>query len=126
VHTDNNPKDIFEVPLDVFTQSNYVNMISAYVAAQETVKGWKSLSKPPDKLLTFIYTGNCANVMTLSPLVDLSVGKAGTAAFVAAAAEAYTEENFRYVPFILQLGTLQKDIFLTDACSKVLLCGPET
>ncbi|KFA80360.1 hypothetical protein S40288_10009 [Stachybotrys chartarum IBT 40288] len=31
-HQENNPKDVFEVPLDVFTRSAYVNIISGYVA----------------------------------------------------------------------------------------------
>ncbi|KAL2205195.1 NAD(P)-binding protein [Sarocladium strictum] len=96
VHTDNDPKDALEVPVDTFTRSTFVNLISAYAAAREAVQAWKSMSKY-DTNLTFIYTGNCGNTIPLAPLLDLSVGKAGSANFVAIASEAYKEnDNFRF------------------------------
>lgn len=79
----------------MFTTSAHVNFISAYVAAQETVKGWKSLSGSEDKL-TFIYTGNCGNVVPLPSLMDLSVGKAASAGLIATAAESYRAQQYRY------------------------------
>lgn len=70
-----------------------VNIFNSYVAAQEAVKGWKELS--PQAKPTFIYTGNCANTTPLVSLVDLSIGKSGAAAFIAVAAEAYQDRNFK-------------------------------
>lgn len=124
VHTDNDPKDAFEVPVDTFTKSTFINLISAYAAAREAVQEWKAMSKSETKL-TFIYTGNCANSIPLVPLVDLSVGKAGSANFVAIAAEAYKEnENFRCVASSqLHAGTVVLTTFVSY--EKVLLRRPE-
>jgi hypothetical protein len=81
--------------VNIFTRSTFINLISAYAAARKTVQGWKSMSKSETNL-TFIYTGNCGNTIPLTPLLDISVGKAGSANFVAIAAEAYKEnDNFR-------------------------------
>ena len=73
-----------------------MNMISVYAAAQKAVAEWKSLTNLPIRP-TFIYTGNCCNVIPLSGLMDLTVGKAGSASIIAMAAKAYEENKFRYV-----------------------------
>ena len=95
VHTENDPKNTFEVPLDDFMRHNHVNMISAYAAAQKAVEGWTTIATSTANP-TFIYTGNCCNVTPLSGLVDLTVGKAGSASFIEMAAEAFKADNFRY------------------------------
>jgi hypothetical protein len=69
------------------------NFFSAYVAAQEAVKGWKTL--PSDSKPTYIYTGNCGNVIPLTPIMDIGAGKAASAAFIGVGAESYKDQNFR-------------------------------
>jgi NAD(P)-dependent dehydrogenase (short-subunit alcohol dehydrogenase family) len=94
-HVENSPTDVFEVPLDVFKKNVAVNIFGAYAAAQEAVKAWEGL--PQSASPTYIFTGNCANVDPIVPLMDLSVGKSGAAAFVAVAAEAYRSKHYKYV-----------------------------
>ncbi|WZH50271.1 uncharacterized protein QYS62_011515 [Fusarium acuminatum] len=90
----NNPTDIFEVPLGFFKSSTAVNIFSAYAAAQEAVKGWKELL--PSSKPTFIYTGNCENVAPIPALMALGVGKAGAAAFIEIAAKVYKHKGYKF------------------------------
>jgi len=56
-----------------------VNVVSAYVAAQQAVIGWETLPKEVEK--TFIYTGNITNVsiLPMPMMMNLGVGKAASA-----------------------------------------------
>lgn len=57
-------------------QLNYdlaVNVTSAYVAAQEAVKGFATL--PDDLPKSYIYTANGLNMMPMPRLVSLGLGK---------------------------------------------------
>jgi hypothetical protein len=85
--------DPFEIPLDTLKESESVNVLSSYVAAQQAVKGWKTL--PANTKPTYIYTGNCANTVPLPIFTDLAVGKCGAAGFIAIAADAYKPQEFR-------------------------------
>ncbi|KAJ4245485.1 hypothetical protein NW762_013994 [Fusarium torreyae] len=90
----NNPKDVFEVPLDFFKKAAAVNIFGAYAAAQEAVKGWQEI--PSSSKPTFIFTGNCANVAPQPVIMTLGVGKAGAAAFMEVAATAYKDKGYKF------------------------------
>lgn len=86
---------IFSIPTARFSHDLNVNTISAYAAAQSAVAGWESLPKETKK--TFIYTGNMLNVAVLPvPLmVDLGVGKAGSAYWIGVADATLSAKGFR-------------------------------
>lgn len=71
-----------------------VNNTSAYIAAQEAVRGYKELDDSASK--TFIYTGNILNTMTMGPLLVGGVGKSATAHIIQSAAIAYKDRGFKY------------------------------
>ena len=50
---------------------------------------------PPTAARTFIYTGNCLNVMPIGSLLDAGVGKSATAHIIQVAAEAYKDKGFK-------------------------------
>jgi hypothetical protein len=79
---------------DTLKKALDLDILSSYVAAQEAVKSWKEL--PTSIHPTFIYTGNCTNVAPIPGLLALSVGKSGSAAFIAIAAAAYKETNYKF------------------------------
>ncbi|KAI9159072.1 hypothetical protein HJFPF1_07080 [Paramyrothecium foliicola] len=93
-YTPNNPTDLFEVPVDVLKKSTAVNLFSSYAAAQQAVRGWETLSDPINA--TFIFTGNCQNVIPITALMDLGPGKAGSASFIQAAAESYKDKGYKF------------------------------
>jgi NAD(P)-dependent dehydrogenase (short-subunit alcohol dehydrogenase family) len=72
-----------------------VNTVSAYLAAQQAVKGWEKLPKEMKK--TFIYTGNIMNVSIVPmPLtLDLGMGKAASAFWIGVADVTYSAQGFR-------------------------------
>ncbi|KAF2691249.1 NAD(P)-binding protein [Lentithecium fluviatile CBS 122367] len=73
-----------------------VNVVSAYVTAQEAVKGWETLPKEVKK--TFVYTGNIANVaiLPLPMFLTLGMGKAASAYWVGTADAAYKDKGYRF------------------------------
>lgn len=72
-----------------------INTISAFVAAQQAVKGFEELPDSASK--TFIYTGNALNTMVMAPLVTLGMGKSATAHMIEVAAKTYEDRGFKYV-----------------------------
>ena len=73
-----------------------LNVISAYVAAQQATLGFAEL--PDNASKTFIYTGNYLNEKVILPRFHNSaIGKAAAARFIHFAAEAYAEQGFKYV-----------------------------
>ena len=92
--TPNAPKDPFSLALNDFTRDLNINTTSPFVAAQQAALGFKEL--PVSASRTFIYTGNALNTdLVIPPLVDLAVGKSASAAWIRAAAPAYTEAGFK-------------------------------
>lgn len=89
----NDPNDVFQVPLDSFKTSGAVNIFSAYAAAQEAVKGWKDF--PENSSPTYIYTGNIENEMRIPSVMSLGVGKAAAAWFIEVAATSYKDQGFK-------------------------------
>ena len=93
-----NPPDkdsIFSIPAENVALDLNVNTISPYVAAQQAVKGWKTL--PGETKKTFIYTGNILNVSIIPmPMVlDLGMGKSASAFWVGVADGTHSGQNYR-------------------------------
>ncbi|KAF3762277.1 hypothetical protein M406DRAFT_347430 [Cryphonectria parasitica EP155] len=87
---------IFSIPAARFESDLKVNTVSAYVAAQQAVIGWETLSKDIKK--TFIYTGNIQNVAILPVplLVDLGVGKSASAYWLGVADATSAAKGYRF------------------------------
>lgn len=95
-----NPPDqdsVLSAPADSVYSDFKANTISPYVAAQEAVKGWKSL--PEDFTKTFIYTGNITNVsiVPMPMMLTIGMGKAASAFWVGLADAMYSKQGFRQV-----------------------------
>ncbi|KAK9350194.1 hypothetical protein V1523DRAFT_458353 [Lipomyces doorenjongii] len=73
-----------------------VNTISPYVAAQQAISGWETLSKETKK--TFIYTGNTLNVsvVPMPLLLNLGIGKSASAFWIGLANASYSAQGFRF------------------------------
>jgi len=89
------------IPTSDFEKDLNINTVSAYVAAQETIRGWEELGKEGGKK-TFVFTGNLLNqkVMPVPVFVTLGVGKSASAHWVGLADEVFKqdkEKNWRYV-----------------------------
>lgn len=90
--------NLFSIPTETVLSDLNINTISAYVAAQQAVSGWKTL--PGDTKKTFIFTGNILNVTILpAPLMlNLGMGKAASAFWVGLADATFTAPGTRSVP----------------------------
>lgn len=86
---------VLSVSTESVTADLNVNTVSAYVAAQQAVEGWKTLPKETKK--TFIYTGNIANVLIvpMPMMLDLGMGKSASAFWIGLADATYSENGFR-------------------------------
>lgn len=86
---------VLSLPVESFVDDLNINTISAYVAAQQAVNGWKTL--PAETKKTFIYTGNCLNV-TLVPvpiMLTLGTGKSASSYWVSLADTLYSAQGYR-------------------------------
>ena len=93
-----NPPDkdsIFSISTESVVLDLSVNTISPYVAAQQAVSGWETLSKETKK--TFIYTGNILNVsiVPMPLMLDLGMGKSASAFWVGVADATYSAKGLR-------------------------------
>jgi NAD(P)-dependent dehydrogenase (short-subunit alcohol dehydrogenase family) len=72
-------ESVLSVPAESVEADLKVNVISAYVAAQEAVKGWEML--PAEAKKTFIYTGNITNVsiVPMPMMITVGIGKSASA-----------------------------------------------
>jgi hypothetical protein len=76
-----------------FVHDLSVNLTSAYAAAHEAVAGFKIL--PADTSRSFIYTGNCLNVMPMPIFLTLGVGKTAVAHVIQNASTAYKDTGMK-------------------------------
>jgi NAD(P)-dependent dehydrogenase (short-subunit alcohol dehydrogenase family) len=85
----------FSIPAESVASDLYINTISPYVAAQQAIRGWETLSKETKK--TFIYTGNMLNVavIPMPMMLNLGMGKAASAFWVGVADMTYSAKGFR-------------------------------
>lgn len=83
------------IPVESLVSDSNVNIISAYAAAQQAVKGWETL--PKDTKKSFIYTGNITNVaiVPMPMMLNLGVGKAGSAYWIGLADMTYASNGYR-------------------------------
>ncbi|KAF4978074.1 hypothetical protein FZEAL_5500 [Fusarium zealandicum] len=87
-------KNPLKLPLKDFTHDLTINTTSAFVAAQQAALAFEEL--PDSASRTFIYTGNCTNVLAIVPYMDLGVGKSATAHVIQCASEAYKSKGFKF------------------------------
>jgi NAD(P)-dependent dehydrogenase (short-subunit alcohol dehydrogenase family) len=88
----NNP---LSIPVENISKDLNVNTVTPYVAAQEALKGWETLSKETKK--TFIYTGNGLNV-NISPLafvLNLGIGKRASSYWIGLADSKFSAQEYR-------------------------------
>ncbi|KAI1331903.1 hypothetical protein F5Y16DRAFT_359533 [Xylariaceae sp. FL0255] len=73
---------VLSIPSESVLADFNVNTLSAYVAAQEAVKGWSTLTENSKTL--FIYTGNGLNtiVAPVPVFMNLGMGKSASAHFI--------------------------------------------
>ncbi|KAF2231494.1 putative short-chain dehydrogenase [Viridothelium virens] len=90
----NDKDDPLSLPLIEFTRDLNINTVTAFVAAQQAILGFKQLPDSASK--TFIYTGNILNTTTIAPLMSLGVGKSATAHMIQSAASAYQDRGFKF------------------------------
>ena len=85
---------VLSIPAARVTNDLNINTVSPFVAAQEAINGWETLSAGA-KL--FIYTGNAQNeiVLPVPMMLNLGVGKAASAYWVGQAAGAYGAKGYR-------------------------------
>jgi len=84
------------IPADSVVADLNVNVVSAYVAAQQAVSAWEETQSSPTKK-TFIYTGNSlnVNVLPVPMFLDLGMGKSASAYWIAVADATYSDRGFR-------------------------------
>lgn len=87
--------DLFSIPVESLAADLNINTVSAYAAAQEAVKGWKTLATDSKKV--FIYTGNKLNtwIAPILTTVTLGVGKSASSYLLGAADGRYAKEGYR-------------------------------
>jgi hypothetical protein len=79
-----------------------VGFDSAYIAAQETLRGFQALGNSTPKV--FIYTGNALNQIAIPGVMPFALGKVAAAMLIEYAANAYGKNGYRFVhlsPLIL-------------------------
>lgn len=87
------PDDPFAAPIEDFHQTLKVGLDSAYIAAQESLRGFKELPASPSK--AFIYTGNALNQIAIPGTLPFGVSKVAGSLFIEHAALAYGEKGYR-------------------------------
>ena len=89
------PSSIFSIPAEAFASDLNINTNSAYVAAQEAVKGWGTL--PAETKKTFIYTGNALNAFLIPApiLTTLGTGKNASSFWISLADTLYSSNGTR-------------------------------
>lgn len=87
--------DLFSNPQENLLSDFNVNVLSAYIAAQQAVQGWATLPKELKK--TFIYTGNMMNtaIVPVAAAVNLGMGKSASSYWIGLADTLYRTHGYR-------------------------------
>jgi NAD(P)-dependent dehydrogenase (short-subunit alcohol dehydrogenase family) len=87
--------NIFSNTAENLAKDLNVNTISAYVAAQQAIRGWETLPKEINK--TFIFTGNITNVaiMPMAATWTLGVGKSASSYWIGLADMKHSAQGYR-------------------------------
>lgn len=91
----NPSEDPFSVPLEDINASIKTTFESAYVAAQEAVKGFQELRESLPK--TFIFTGNALNQVPIPQVFSFALSKRLAAGVIEYGANAYGSKGYRDV-----------------------------
>ena len=85
---------VLSIPTARVTNDLNINTVSPFVAAKEAIKGWETLAAGAK---VFIYTGNVQNelVLPVPMMLNLGVGKAASAYWLAQADGAYGAKGYR-------------------------------
>lgn len=85
--------DPLSVSLDVIEKSRKASLDSAYIAAQEALKGFHKL--PAESPRAFLYTGNTLNQIAIPGVLPFALGKVAAAMMIEYAANAYGSHGHR-------------------------------
>ncbi|KAI0185465.1 hypothetical protein EV127DRAFT_441538 [Xylaria flabelliformis] len=88
------PDDPLSAPLETIKASRTVGFDSAYVTAQEALRGFQQLSSFAAK--TFIFTGNTLNQIAIPGVSPFAYGKVSAAMMIEYAANAYGGRRCRF------------------------------
>ena len=87
------PDDPLSASLETIEESRKIGLDSAYVAAQEALKGFKTL--PSTTPTAFIFTGNTLNQIAIPGVMPFALGKVAAAMFIEYAANSYGQHGYR-------------------------------
>ncbi|KAI1332334.1 putative short chain type dehydrogenase [Xylariaceae sp. FL0255] len=88
------PEDPFSASLDTIAASRAVGFDSAYIAAQEFLRGVQELPSSLPK--AFIFTGNALNQIAIPGVIPFAIGKVSAAMMIEYAANAYGKGGFKF------------------------------
>ncbi|KAI1753939.1 putative short chain type dehydrogenase [Xylaria castorea] len=88
------PDDPFSASLETIKASRTVGFDSAYITAQEALRGFKQLPSSTPK--AFIFTGNTLNQIAIPGVSPFAYGKVSAAMMIEYAANAYGRNGFRF------------------------------
>lgn len=88
-------EDFLSVTSEVLNSDQNVNVTSAFLAIQESVKSFQKISDSV-KPKAFIYTGNIQNVKPLSFITTAGIGKSGAYSAVGAADQMFGSKGYRF------------------------------
>lgn len=89
------PEDPLSAPLETIEASRRVGFDSPYTAAQEALRGFRSLPSSTPK--AFIFTGNTLNQIAIPGVIPFAIGKVSAAMMIEYAANAYGKDGIRFV-----------------------------
>ena len=114
------PEDPLSAPLETLVSSRTVGLDSAYIAAQEALRGFRSL--PDETPTAFIYTGNTLNQMPIPGVMPFALGKVAAAMMIEYAANAYGKDGYRYA----SPSQDPRDMQLTNSCARFYYADERT
>ncbi|KAH8163710.1 hypothetical protein CIB48_g4548 [Xylaria polymorpha] len=86
--------DPFSASLETINASRTVGFDSAYITAQQALRGFKQLPSSMSK--AFIYTGNTLNQIAIPAVMPFALGKVSAAMMIEYAANAYGRTGFKF------------------------------
>jgi NAD(P)-dependent dehydrogenase (short-subunit alcohol dehydrogenase family) len=92
------PKDIFNVDVELLKEDAEINVWGVYTALQQATRGWASLPDDPAQPKVFILTGNILPFAPIPRLISLGLGKAAGVHLIESATltEEFQRRNWRF------------------------------
>ncbi|TKA41294.1 hypothetical protein B0A54_06196 [Friedmanniomyces endolithicus] len=88
------PSDPLSTTLDDLEESRKAGLDSAFVAAQEALRGFKTFT--PGTPTAFIYTGNTLNQIAIPGVLPFALAKTAAAMLIEYAANAYGQDGYKF------------------------------